>query len=113
MAEFISTYQGINYKVPESNKHAKFDRGRLSTNDEQVVSYLRQHQDYGSTLTELKGAGGKSVTVGVHFCSVEGCDRVFKTEAALRGHMRIHKNGIEGNGDEGNGDEGGGLDGDS
>lgn len=111
MAEFISTYQGINYKVPESSKHAKFERGRLSTNDEQTISYLRQHQDYGSTLTELGGAGSKSVTVGVHFCPVEGCGRVFKTEAALRAHMRVHKG--EGENQDNKGNEGDELDGDS
>lgn len=112
MAEFISTYQGINYKVPESNKHAKFTRGRLSTNDEQTISYLREHQDYGSTLTELGGAGGKSMTVDVHFCQAPGCDRVFKTKAALLAHMRSHKNEVrEDNKDNGN--EGDGLNGDA
>lgn len=103
MAEFISAYQGINYKVPESNKHAKFNQGRLSTNDEQTISYLRQHQDYGSTLTEIGGAGSKSVAVDVHFCPAEGCDRVFKSEAALRGHMKVHKNEVV-EGDDLNGD---------
>lgn len=91
MAEFISTYQGIRYKIPESDKTVKFERGKLSTNDEQVVSYLRQHPDYGSTLTEIENPDRKSITVDLHFCPVEGCDKVFKTQQALAAHMRTHK----------------------
>lgn len=90
-ATFISKYQGINYKVPESDKTAKFERGRFSTNDDQVVSYLRDHQDYGTTLTEV-GSSGPSMTVDVIFCPE--CDRVFKTPQALATHMRVH-NGKE------------------
>jgi hypothetical protein len=108
MAEFISTYQGINYKVPGSNKCAKFERGRLSTSDEQTIDYLRRHQDYGHTLTEAETPKG---SLDVYFCPADGCDRVFKSEAALRGHMKVHK----GDGDSGvdNENNGGGLNGDS
>lgn len=97
MAQFISTYQGIGYKVPESDKVAKFERGRLSTNDEQVVSYLREHQDYGSTLTEVESSSG-AMAVDVHFCPVEGCDFVSKTAQGLAAHMKVHKK------DDGSGD---------
>ncbi len=108
MPEFISKYQGINYKIPETSKNAKFNQGRLSTNDEQTVSYLRQHQDYGSTLTEV-GKSKPSMTVGVCFCPVEGCGRVFQSEAALRGHMKVHKG--ETNGEPAKENEGAGLNG--
>jgi len=102
MAEFISTYQGINYKIPESDKYAKFNQGRFSTSDEQVISYLRQHPDYGSVLTEVENPTRTTgMTVDMYFCPVEGCDRVFKTAQALAAHMRTHKNEVEGAGVDG------------
>jgi hypothetical protein len=92
MAEFVSTYREVNYKIPETaDKHAKFSDGRLQTNDEQVVSYLRQHRDFGNTLTEIEHPDRKSMTVGVCICEV--CGKVFDTKAQLTGHMRVHKGG--------------------
>ena len=103
MAEFISTYRGIDYKIAgTSDKHAKFNNGRLSTKDEQVISYLRKHPDYGATLTEIENPDRKGITVGVHFCPADGCDRVFKTEQALKGHMRVHGGAAGANIQEGN-----------
>ena len=87
MAEFISAHQGIRYKVPESDKAPKFERGRLATSDEEVISYLREHPDYGTTLTETD-AGRSSMVVGIHFCPQ--CDKVFKSKQALAVHMRTH-----------------------
>jgi len=81
--EFISTYKEINYKVPESNKFAKFHQGRFATKDDQVVSYLREHPDYGVTLTEVDRPG-KSIAVEVSICDI--CGKVFKTRQQLSAH---------------------------
>ena len=91
--QFVSTYKGINYKVSDANKHAKFNDGKLVTSDPQVADYLRQHPDFGVTLTEVANPAGKSVVVPeLHFCKHPGCDFVGKTENALRGHMKVHAN---------------------
>ncbi|HIE12965.1 MAG TPA: hypothetical protein EYP63_06025 [Desulfotomaculum sp.] len=90
-AEFSSFYPQITYKIPESDKYARFDRGKLVTQDEQVISYLREHQDFGSTLHEVTRSR-PSVTVNALFCPFPGCDRVFNNERSLRAHMmRVHK----------------------
>lgn len=87
--EFISTHPGITYKIPETeNKYARFSSGRFRTKDEQIISYLRQHPDYGVTLTEIEGLR-QAVTVGVAICP--RCGRVFKTKEALNAHLRTHK----------------------
>jgi len=89
-AEFISTYQGITYKVPESDKYARFKQGRLMTKDEQVISYLREHPDYGVTLTEVENPTRRGITVDICICPE--CKRTFKTEEALAAHLeKFHK----------------------
>jgi len=88
--EFISTYKGITYKVPESDKYARFRDGKLVTSDEQVISYLREHPDYGVTLTETGDINRRSFTVGVAICPE--CKRVFKSNEALATHLeKFHK----------------------
>lgn len=92
MPEFISTYQGITYKVPESDRYARFKQGRLVTQDEQVASYLREHPDYGTTLTETDLPGRKSIVVGVDICPE--CNRTFKSRETLTEHLeKFHKVG--------------------
>ena len=88
--EFVSKYRSMNYKVPESNKCVKFEDGKATVNDSQSESYLRQHPDFGCNLTTIEKpkAPNTTVTVGLDFCKVEGCDFVAKTEAGLLAHMR-------------------------
>jgi hypothetical protein len=89
-AEFISTYQGITYKVPESDKYARFHNGRLVTKDEQIISYLREHPDYGVTLTEIENPTRRGITVDICICPE--CKRTFKTKEALAVHLeKFHK----------------------
>lgn len=92
--QFVSTYQGITYKVPDSDKYARFNHGRLVTDDEQVASYLREHPDYGVTLTEAGSPGKRSITVDICICPE--CGRTFKTREALSAHMKVHKKKEEG-----------------
>ncbi len=93
-AEFISTYQGITYKVPESDKYARFKQGRLVTGDEEVISYLREHEDYGITLTEVEHPGRKGIVAGVDICPK--CGRTFKSRETLAEHMeKFHKEAKE------------------
>lgn len=93
MAEFISTYAGINYKIPESPKKAKFEAGRLVTTDEQVISYLREHSDYGNSLTEIEHQGRRGIIVDASICP--RCERIFRSQQALAAHMRTHKEDVE------------------
>lgn len=88
MAEFLSAYQGMNYKVPESGKHAKFEAGRYVTKDEQIISYLREHSDYGNALTEIEHPGKRGIVVDVLICP--HCERVFRSQGALAVHMQTH-----------------------
>ena len=83
MAEFISSYKGINYKVPESGKYAKFSDGRLVTEDGQTVSYLREHPDFGVSLNEIKRQG-MTIQAGVDICA---CGKVFQDKRARHAHQ--------------------------
>jgi len=89
MVEFISTYEGINYKIPESKKYARFTNGKFATNDSQVISYLHGHPDYGQTLTDTGKTSKKSITVDVAICPI--CGKVCGSKLGLNGHMRVHK----------------------
>ncbi|MEW6045007.1 MAG: hypothetical protein AB1609_00760 [Bacillota bacterium] len=84
--EFRSAYKGIAYKVPGTDKVARFQNGKLVTEDKQVIACLRKHDDYGTTLTEVGKAKG-ALTPGVVFCPVEDCKKVFKTEQELADHL--------------------------
>jgi hypothetical protein len=88
-AEFISTYAGIRYKIPESDKIARFNNGRFSTNDEQTISYLREHPDYGVTLTEVENPTRRGIVSGVDICKV--CGKVFHNRGEFMAHMKTHK----------------------
>jgi hypothetical protein len=97
---FLSTHAGMNYKIPDSDKNAKFTQGRFQTGDEQVISYLRDHNDYGVTLTEMEQPKA-TMQVDLHFC--KQCDAVFKTQAVLDAHVEAEHAGdnpvneVEGN----------------
>ena len=88
--EFLSRYQKMTYKIPESNKVINFNEGKAIVNDSQSVSYLKQHEDYGVTLTtaDIPKAPNTMVTVGVDFCPVDGCNFVAKTLPGMLAHIR-------------------------
>lgn len=89
MVEFVSKYREMNYKIPESEKHARFTDGRLFTNDSQVISYLREHPDYGQTLTDVGKTSRKIIAAGVDICPV--CGKICRNKFGLKGHLRTHK----------------------
>ena len=89
MPDFLSRYNGINYKVPGTNKYAKFEGGKLQTDDNQVANYLRRHKDFGATLTEVGAIRSATVTVGIDICPV--CGKVYKDSSAFAKHKETCK----------------------
>lgn len=89
MAEFISVHGGITYKIPDSDKkYARFSGGRFSTQDEEVADYLRQHPDYGVTLTEIENPTRTvAISPGVYIC--KNCGAAFKTSQQYAAHCRV------------------------
>jgi len=59
VCRFISQYRGIIYNIPSlvdakgNSVMARFVDGEYTTVDERIATYLRGHQDYGITLTEM------------------------------------------------------------
>lgn len=77
--QFLSDYKGITYKIPGTNKLARFQDGRLTTNDEQVKSYLRDHPDFGKSLHDITRTG-PAIVVGVNICP--DCKRIIPDKRA-------------------------------
>lgn len=86
---FISTYSGIKYKVPKTGKVAQFEGGRLTTDDKDTIEYLKNHSDFGSSLTTA-GIPRPPAKMAVSMNLCPECGKGFADDEQYIEHLQMH-----------------------